>query len=234
MTFSILELMEDYSLELLYSHSEDVLVSSQVQEEFKNIIIKIFGISVFDDFYSQCRADYFRLFSDFCRNMSKDLHGKEPLVITMPSSLSALVTDKTGKSIKQAIEQTDIAQKIAYTSGELKIAPEIYQRLFLEAATNTVSLLRKGFQQSGSDIVVNIILTGYFSKSTIIQDQIRMSFPSHQLIVPKDGDLAVVKGAALYGQAPVTYRKALEYTCRSPARMGEARSQEDMNCCIIS
>ncbi|XP_061176194.1 heat shock 70 kDa protein 12A-like [Saccostrea echinata] len=208
MTISVLELKDDGSLEMVYSNYEDVLVSCQVQEEFINMFIKVFGKCVFDDFYSHCRSDYFNLFREFCGNMSKDLHGKEPLIITMPSSFSALVTDKTGKSIEQAIEQTDIAQKMAYTSSKLKIAPEIFQSLFLEAATNTVRLLRKGFQQSGLENIVNIILAGYFSKSTIIQDHIRMSFPSHHLIIPRDGNVAVAKGAVLYGQNPAKYMKA--------------------------
>jgi hypothetical protein len=47
-----------------------------------------------------------------------------------------------------------------------------------------------------------IVLVGGFSGCKIIQENIKSFFPSHRVIVPEDAELAVLKGAVLFGHKP--------------------------------
>ena len=47
-----------------------------------------------------------------------------------------------------------------------------------------------------------IVLVGGFSGCKIIQDNIKSFFPSYRVIVPEDAELAVLKGAVLFGYKP--------------------------------
>ena len=47
-----------------------------------------------------------------------------------------------------------------------------------------------------------IVLVGGFSGCKIIQDNIKSFFPNYRVIVPEDAELAVLKGAVLFGHKP--------------------------------
>jgi len=47
-----------------------------------------------------------------------------------------------------------------------------------------------------------IVLVGGFSGCKILQDKIKSFFPNHRVIVPEDTELAVLKGAVLFGHKP--------------------------------
>ncbi|KAK3107037.1 hypothetical protein FSP39_005659 [Pinctada imbricata] len=58
--------------------------------------------------------------------------------------------------------------------------------------------------RSPSEKITVILMVGGFSTSKIIVDAVKEAFPSLRVVVPNESDLAVVKGAVIYGHAPLS------------------------------
>lgn len=165
---------------------------------------QIVGESVFDDFYMNHRSEYIGIVHDLRRKMIMNSKEEKPVNIQIPASLIVAFEETTGNNLNRALLKTKFANKISFFGSKCRIMPEIFQSLFSEAGTNMVQLVSQAMTESGLLNIANIILVGLFSKSAIFQDIIKKSFPTHHVIIPEDGNLVVVKGAAIFGQKPVT------------------------------
>jgi molecular chaperone DnaK (HSP70) len=181
----------------------------QVQHDFEDMMTQIVGESVFDDFYRNHRSEYLEFVHDLRQKMILQTKDEKPVNIQIPVSLTTAFERTTGNSLNQAVQETKFANKMSFLGSTCKcrIMPEIFQSLFSEVGTNVVQLVNQAIKDSELSNIVNIMLVGFLSKSAIFQDIIRKSFPTHHVIIPDDGNLVVVKGAAIYGQKPVIVYK---------------------------
>ncbi|XP_062597863.1 heat shock 70 kDa protein 12B-like [Saccostrea cucullata] len=205
-SISVLE-VRDGVIKIVYNSFSNVLAACQVQNDFEAMIIEIVGESVFDDFYRNNRLEYFEIVNELRRKMTVDIKEEKPLNINIPPSLITAFEKTTGKTLNEALQQTIFSDKMSFNHGKCRIMPEIFHNLFKEAGANIVQLLNKAMADSGLSKTGSIILVGFFSRSTILQDMIKKSFPTCHVIVPEDSNMVVVKGAAIYGQKPVKIQK---------------------------
>lgn len=96
---------------------------------------------------------------------------------------------------------------------KIRISPEVMMTFFQEAVDSIVNHVRDLLGQPACKGVDTIMMVGGFSDSNILIKAIEHSFSGLKLIVPKDAELAVLKGAVIFGHLPSVIRERVsKYT----------------------
>jgi hypothetical protein len=74
--------------------------------------------------------------------------------------------------------------------------------MFKQASERIIELISDNLKKMKGSNLKMIILVGGFSGCKIIQDKIKSFFPDHNVIVPEDAELTILKGAVLFGHKP--------------------------------
>ncbi|XP_062605182.1 heat shock 70 kDa protein 12B-like, partial [Saccostrea cucullata] len=201
---TVYEVQPDLSLKELYRASGGALGGNQVDEAFKQMLIKMFGAPVIAEFARSHPGDYVDIYREF-ENKKRDINDKRVRVIfKIPISLREMFEEETGYHVKEKIKDTEFSEKITFVSDKCKITTEVMMSFFevaLDQIVDHVTELLKKPEISGTK---NILMVGGFSESPILQNMIKKSFPDMTVIIPPEPGLAVLKGAVLFGHKPVT------------------------------
>lgn len=180
---------------------------TQVDESFRQFLIKIVGANILVAFIEQHTSDYIDMLREFetkKRSVKAETTGK--VTIKIPISLKELFEEESGEEIKECIECTPFAGKVQWVSDKVRIHSDIFKKLFENAAENIVEHVRTLFREQDLKGTNTILMVGGFSESSLLQDRIRHAFPSpeYRIIIPIEAGLAVLKGAVLFGHNPTT------------------------------
>ncbi|XP_062618636.1 heat shock 70 kDa protein 12B-like [Saccostrea cucullata] len=203
--FTVYEVQPDHNLKEMHKDSRGGMGGNQVNEAFKQMLIQIVGAPVFNEFarsFTDDSVDFYRDFEIKKRRITVDIQGN--VYIFIPISLVKTFEQKAGKNIKEAIENSIYSGKITFRNNKFRIEAEVIQSLFEDAVNQIVDHVRDALKKPDISDTNNIIMVGGFSESPILQDVIKQSFPDMRVIIPSDPELAVVKGAVLFGCNPVT------------------------------
>ena len=74
--------------------------------------------------------------------------------------------------------------------------------MFKRASQRIIELISGVLKKMKGSNRKMIVLVDGFSGCKIIQDNIKSFYPNHSVIVPEDAELAVLKGAVLFGHKP--------------------------------
>lgn len=189
-------------MEVVYKKSIKKPSFHQIKRNFEKIFITIFGKDIFDKFDRNHCTEYCQFDNDIRRKIA--CSGKDSKVIMQIPNSFFNHTD--GVHVKSALQQSSNADSIEIVGNKLKIPPHHYRRVFKEVGENISQLLRMSLQETGMFDAegVAIFLVGNLSQSVVLQNTIKSDFPKHNLIIPGDPCLNVVKGALLYGKETVS------------------------------
>lgn len=186
------------SMEVVYKISIKKPSFHQIKQNLEKIFITIFGKDIFEKFVRNHYTEYCDFNNDIRRKIAYS--GRESkVVMQIPSPL---FNHTDGVHVKSALQQSSNVDSIDIVGNKLKIPPHLYRRVFKEVGENTSQLLRMSLQETGMFDVegVAIVLVGNLSQSVVLQNTMKSDFPKHNLIIPGDPCLNVVKGALLYGK----------------------------------
>ena len=191
--------IKDSDIRELYKANGGAWGGKQVDEAFKQLLIKIVGAPVLMTLHKKYRQEYEDLFHHFHKKMGQRLKQDDRTTIKIPIILHDVFEDETGETIRESIQNTDLEGKLVIVGDKLCINNDLFESLFKDACTQIIthvnSLLQKP-ETNGTDI---IYMVGVFSESNILQSMIRKAFPYLKLINSKDPTGEVLRGAVVYG-----------------------------------
>lgn len=199
------EVQPNFNLKELYKASGGAWGGTQVDEAYKQLLIKIVGAPIITEFSKSHTADYVDMFREFetkKRAITGETKGK--VTIKIPISLVETFEEDTGEDIKETIENTKFSGKITWVGDKCRITAEVIKSLFEVAGDQIVQHVKDLFTKSEISGTNNIIMVGGFSESPILQHMIKQAFPNARVIIPPEAGLAVLKGAVLFGHKPAT------------------------------
>ena len=175
-----------------------------------DVIREIFGAPTLVKFKSERRTDMLEFQRDFevkKRNIREVVKGRQkPIVVQIPACLNELYNAETGKTLEEALRESKFNGEVQKKPGnKLGFSRELLEKMFEEAKSGIVQHVRKilATKLVGEDISA-ILIVGGFATSKIIVDAVKEEFPDMRVVVPNEPGLAVVKGAVLYGHAPLS------------------------------
>lgn len=204
------EVIDENTLKELNVASGGAWGGTNVDRAYMDMLISIFGEDVIKKFKTERRTDMLEFQRDFemKKRTVRDRMGQNtrPVIISIPACLSEYVREMKGWSLENAISNSEYADKIKLKPGnKFAIARELMETLFQKPKEQIVQHVREILENQDSENRISaILMVGGFSTSNIIVDAIKEAFPDLRVVVPPDPGLAVVKGAVLYGHAPLT------------------------------
>lgn len=179
---------------------------TKINEALERIIIEIVGSKVFEKFkddYKYDHIDICRKFEIKMRFYSSQSSGRT--AISIPCSLFEVFEKETGgKTINDVIQQTQYANKMSLRSYMLRIKADLIEDFIMElhVVDPLVEHIRHLMTKDNLSDISNLLMVGEMSESSIMQSAIMKAFPDKTVIVPKGAELALLKGAVMFGYEP--------------------------------
>ena len=199
MDITVYQVQEDKSLKELCKVSDDACGGIQVNEAFKQMIIKITGSNVYLNF---CDKNVY-YFEDLIREFEwkkRCFPGKEKkITIRIPVSLKQTFEEETDENIQEVLSQSSYSGKMEWLNDKLRINSDLFATLFDVVTKNIVEHLNNLLREPEVKGTTNIFMVGEFSESSIMQAKVKEAFPDMTVIIPTRAGLSVLKGAVIFG-----------------------------------
>ncbi|KAK3596867.1 hypothetical protein CHS0354_039862, partial [Potamilus streckersoni] len=197
------EVLPDRKVRELHKASGGDWGGTQVDEAFKQLLIKIVGNDVMFRFSRDHTADFLDMYREFetkKRAIKGDIEGK--VTFKIPIALKDIFEETTSEDIKDAIAQSRYNAKLSWIGDKLRVDADLMKGLFDSAISGMTNHLRQLFNEPTVKGTDTILLVGGFSDSPLLQEAVRKIFPLKRLIIPHEAGLAVLKGAVIFGHQP--------------------------------
>ena len=117
--------------------------------------------------------------------------------------LSAVLNEMVLNDAKmQKIQSSYLRDQVSLVRDKLKLSPSLMESFFKNSLENIIDHAQNIFRSIGD--VHMILLVGGYGESPLVQETFRNKFANLQIIIPQDCNLAVMKGAVLYGHNPLS------------------------------
>ncbi|KAK3587875.1 hypothetical protein CHS0354_019764 [Potamilus streckersoni] len=196
------EVLEDNSLREIHRATGDALGGINVDKKFKHFMTLLFGRDVFTRFLIQHNNDYLELIRNFRIKKKTISSSQERFSIRLPSTLGEVVLEVKGCEINTLISQSKFSKVASYSSDKLKIDHAKMKEFFEDTIRGIIQCVQRVFSTQAVSPVDTILVVGGFSGSLLFQDNLKTNFPDVKIVIPKDGEMAILKGAVLLGYKP--------------------------------
>lgn len=201
---NIYQIQSDGTLKELHRPTGGLWGGTKVNEAFERMIIEIVGLKVFEKFKDDYKYDHIDIRRQFEFKMRLiSSKSSDRLYIPIPCSLFEVFEKETGgKNIKDVIQQTQYANKMTLKLDMLRIDADLIKDLFMELVDLLVEHIRHLMTKDNLSDISNLLMVGEISESLIMQGAIMKAFPDKTVIVPEGAELALIKGAVVFGYEP--------------------------------
>ena len=171
---------------------------NMINQKIWETMTAIFGRDVIHEF-KKLTAEYMEMEHQI-ELRKRNLTDGSTLQLTILPSFAELCIKSTGKDYRQLIKEYSFSKEIKVRTGKLVFDPKAVEHIFDKTLTNLFSNVKRVFDSPNVCGIKDIILVGGFSQSDIIVNQFKKRFPEYKVIIPLDPELAVLKGAVMFGQ----------------------------------
>ena len=199
-------LLKEGTVEELYQANGGHLGGTRVDENFVELLRKIFGSQVIAEYQRKCPADWLQMMSNFER-MKRGLASQTVTTCNVPISyeFADMYRELTKKNIKNAIREEHKSKGISFASGMLRLPHDIMLGLFVPISSAIVKHVEDLFGKLESKKITHLLLVGGFGESPVLQEAIKTAFQRRlKILIPNEASLCVVKGAVCFGHNPET------------------------------
>ena len=197
-------MLDDGNLRELCKASGGAWGGTTVDEAYEEMLIKIFGQSVFTKFRRENMDDYIEIFRTFeVKKRGISTLTENDTIISLPATLIETYIEETESSLKNAVQNSTVSKFVTPEKGhKLRIKAAIMKNLFSVATDNITKHISDLLKMDVVKGVKTIIMVGGLSESNIVHETVKQSFPNLNVVVPPDAVLTVLKGAVVFGYKP--------------------------------
>ncbi|XP_052812692.1 heat shock 70 kDa protein 12A-like isoform X2 [Mya arenaria] len=181
---------DDGTLDALVPPSGGPWGGHNVNKKFFELLEDLFGTEVFRRFSAEEMDERLELDRSF--EVKKKQDGQ--FSIKLPARLIELAGVTKIKEIQHS-------QKVSFRKDKLFVNATAVLGMYKETIEHTIVHVSEILQKADLQNVSTIVLVGGFAESKILQQEVKRRFnpKKYLLVIPQAPELAVLKGAALYG-----------------------------------
>jgi len=164
----------------------------------------MFTKQVIDSVKDKHPSEWLEMLREF-EATKRSLHeSKEHTTVKLKPSLHEVYEEIKGTTLVHDFKRSDIYQKGVKLQGKyiLKIPSEEFKEMILTITNKISKLVKSLLQKSEFKEIHFIILVGGFSNSCFVLDKLKQTVGHIPIIRPEEAELAVVRGAVLFGWNP--------------------------------
>jgi len=149
--------------------------------------------------------DYIDLLREFEMKKLSITSKKAGKTFQLPFLLESIVMKYKSKSgIQKVIANSKYSECVTCSKQKLHILNDTFRDLFKSVIDNILTAVSTILYNQEFNDVHKILMVGGFSDCELLQNAMRKLFYMKRLIIPDEADLAVLKGAVLFGHVPRT------------------------------
>ncbi|XP_060066317.1 heat shock 70 kDa protein 12A-like [Ylistrum balloti] len=197
------EVMIDGTLKEIHPPTGGPWGGTVVDKAYFDFLQDLVGEDVWMYFMKEYQSDELeleRMFEMKKRHLKEDAH----TIIRVGLNLMQSYTNVRNCSLEEMLsaETSKYFGKVQVKKEKLKIQNSLIKEFFLDPINAIVEHLERLFRKRSMDHVSTILMVGGFAESELMKQKIESSFPGKDVIRPVDANLAVLKGAVLFGHSP--------------------------------
>lgn len=179
----------------VYTASGGAWGGTKIDKEIFKLIGRIFGEKIFSEFCREYKEDYLDLQREIETKKRKGVYQRNNSVtLRLPGALQAKC-----KGIEKAVEEAGFTGKIKFTGDRMHINADTWVELFKSCCDKIINHISDLLSHPAVQDTSVFLLVGGVSSCDIIQNNIKCAFPKINVIIPNEPELAVMKGAVIFG-----------------------------------
>ncbi|WAR27205.1 HS12A-like protein [Mya arenaria] len=199
---AVQEVAENGSMKNIYKASGGDWGGTKVDDAYVKFLEDMLGKESFEEFKRSNMDDYIFMIREFeLKKRSVDpVKSDKPIIFRVPFGLHA--KNFRGKKIHEVIRDSPFGSTVSIKDDKLKVNVSVVTKCFKTQVDAIVDHVSNLIDQSTIDEIAAVVLVGGFSNCPILQQAMKTKLDNHTIIVPNDPDLAVLKGAVIFGHKP--------------------------------
>ena len=177
---------------------------TSVDNAFYQIFVKLVGAPLLNEMKREepeAYLDIFREFEAVKRIVYTDKNDKVKMTIPR-GTLDQMCKIHLKEDFEAVVQSSPYHDNMILRYDKMKIDTNLIIDMFKQASERIIELISDVLKKMKGSNLKMIVLVGGFSGCKIIQESIKSFFPNYRVIVPEDVELAVLKGAVLFGHKP--------------------------------
>jgi hypothetical protein len=177
---------------------------TSVDNAFNQMFVKLVGAPLLSAMKREDPEEYLYIFREFeavKRTVNTDKDDKVKMEIPR-NFLDNICKKHLKKDFEAVVRSSPYHDKMILRYDKMIIDANLIIDMFKQVSNRIIELISGVLKKMKGSNLKMIVLVGGFSGCKIIQDNIKSFFPSHRVIVPEEAELAVLKGAVLFGHKP--------------------------------
>lgn len=197
---SVHEKLKDDKLKELHKVTGGPWGGNYVNEEFLQLLEKLFGEDVVKQFMIENLEDALELIRTFEQH-KRNQNLEEKMSIKFPAVLIENAKKK-GWNEKRVIPM--LLDKIEVKVDKVRIDTDLIRQCFQNTLRPMINLISSILDEQRMRNVSTLLLVGGQAESKFVQTELETRLKNKRFVIPNDCGLAVVKGAVLFGYNPQT------------------------------
>lgn len=182
-----------------------------VDSIFVQFLYKLLGDKITDEFISNYKKEFLALMRDF-ETQKRQVTPKttSSIELKVPACLQLLCQKQQyNDNLANVVFRSVYQGRVKYANHRLKIDAVVSNEFFRAITVEMAKLINHSLTtlKTAKDISI-LVLTGGFAESEVVQEIMHQELVGktqiNKIIVPPDPDIAVLKGAVIYGNHPGT------------------------------
>ncbi|XP_052068180.1 heat shock 70 kDa protein 12A-like [Mytilus californianus] len=173
-----------------------------VDSEYIQMLISILGESLIEIFKRENPESYLDLIREFetkKRTITFSPDTKKVNMVIPMTVVNKLCKTHINKDFKSALASSQFSDSIVIRGDKVRIDTDVFKKLFDKTIADILELIQEIFKMKKANSLNQILLVGGFSTCVLVQEAVRREFSNCRVVIPFDPDLAVLKGAVLFG-----------------------------------
>ena len=225
-------------LEELHHATGGAIGGTNVDQKFFKTLDDWLGEDVMKKFRLEHASDWLEFEKNFeSKKRSIGRSSGEFITFSNLGELCRIYKEQTGKSTSSRMTELNLQGKVKVMKENKFRFESVYLRqlVFDDPISDLVNKLERLFLKPAFSDMETILLVGGFSDCPILEQKIRDSFPTRNVIKPPEANLAVMKGAVIFGHSPkmITQRLSPRYygiAVNMPFETGKHPETNRMRC----
>ena len=212
------EVVEGGNIKEIHQVTGGPFGGTKVDQEFENLLDKLFGKPLMNNFRKAFPAEWLTLMNEFeIKKRGRRAFEGTTTRLRLPRSFVTFLSNNgyydPNKLITRHYDPKDV--KI-YNSEYLCLGPEVMKQLFAPVLKGIESHLQSLLKEKSLKEAKFFFLVGGFAESVLLQDAVRKKFSvKHRVLIPNYASIAVVQGAVMYGLRPQIFESRMMSTTYS-------------------
>jgi hypothetical protein len=207
------EVVADGRLQELHCATGDSIGGTNVDRMFFTALDQWLGTEVMKQFRQDNASDMLELersFESKKRGIGRD-GPDDNITFSNLGELCKIYKEQSGSPVKSKMSELGLQKKVTvFKENKFRFQSSYLRELVFDEPINAiVSHLERLFLNPSVSDINTILLVGGFSDCPILQQKVRNAFPKKTVVNPPEANLAVLKGAVIFGHSPKSVSQRL-------------------------